>query len=449
MNYHKVLWQQGTLLAPHHLQLADRYYEAQHRSFRPHEWGLIELQIDHGALAQSRFQVRRCSAILPDGLRIDWDTQHGEEFPPPPSIPIEFPPGVERIGVWLTLPDTMESQRYLQRQREFVDELEPTNRRTVVIGQPNLAFVTSGQSLEGLVALKLAEVGRSVIGVPMVSEDYLPPSLTLSTTPFYSQLLDQLLGQLENKLRYLLKTQRKTLGSEWAACATLAQQLPVLHAMAAKGSLRLWHPAQLYHELVRLCGGLAVVGDELLPMPSYQHDDQRACFLALQARLRTLLGLLTPSLVQSYPLLPRAGFEDFVVWDGIMPALSDGKAKIYLELSGDFALQDFVPEVPSRGKLGGMTALDRALEGGWPGLPLEFVPAPPKLSASNGNAIYFRLRQESCPRSENGVQENDRLFELWSELRDRGRASFYLPQIFLGRRRPRVTMHVLKEGEER
>ncbi|HNO66811.1 MAG TPA: asparagine synthase (glutamine-hydrolyzing), partial [Tepidiformaceae bacterium] len=89
---------------------------------------------------------------------------------------------------------------------KFIDEFEPTNRRTIVIGQPNLAFVTSGQSLAGLVALKVAEVARSFTGVPAVCEDYLPPALTLSTTPFYGRLLDQLLGQLENKLRYLLKT---------------------------------------------------------------------------------------------------------------------------------------------------------------------------------------------------------------------------------------------------
>ena len=86
----KVVWSEGMLLQPQHLQQHDRYWQSQLENrvaaLRPYSWGFASLTIDEHQLALGKLALQSCTAVLPDGtpftLPADDDLQRlfGEKF---------------------------------------------------------------------------------------------------------------------------------------------------------------------------------------------------------------------------------------------------------------------------------------------------------------------------------------------------------------------------------
>ena len=65
MKWHrKVIWSEGMLLQPQHLQQHDRYLQAQLESrvasLRPYSWGFAHLKIDEAQLAFGKIALLSC-----------------------------------------------------------------------------------------------------------------------------------------------------------------------------------------------------------------------------------------------------------------------------------------------------------------------------------------------------------------------------------------------------
>ena len=70
--YRKIVWNEGMLLAPHHFQQWDNYYEellaSRLASIAPYEWGLLDFQANSEAVANGNVDLLRCRGVMPDGL---------------------------------------------------------------------------------------------------------------------------------------------------------------------------------------------------------------------------------------------------------------------------------------------------------------------------------------------------------------------------------------------
>ncbi len=57
----RIVWSEGMLISPQHLQQQDRYHEAllgeRLRALSPHAWGVVELALDERALERCRGQA--------------------------------------------------------------------------------------------------------------------------------------------------------------------------------------------------------------------------------------------------------------------------------------------------------------------------------------------------------------------------------------------------------
>ena len=73
--YRKIVWNEGMLLTPHHFQQWDNYHEellnSRVRSMMPYEYGVLDLQVNNEAIANSNFQITNCRAVMPDGLMVN------------------------------------------------------------------------------------------------------------------------------------------------------------------------------------------------------------------------------------------------------------------------------------------------------------------------------------------------------------------------------------------
>mgnify|MGYP003525692131 CR=1 FL=1 len=67
-----VVWNEGLLLTPQHLQQWARHLEGliaeRFRIHDPFAWGLTDLDLDHDGLANGRFTLLKCRLVLPDAV---------------------------------------------------------------------------------------------------------------------------------------------------------------------------------------------------------------------------------------------------------------------------------------------------------------------------------------------------------------------------------------------
>lgn len=448
--YSRVLWKNGTFLTPQHFQQSDRHLEALLRPHRALDWGIIDLQLDTTAVQQRRLGVRRLRALFPDGTPVnigrDRRTNRDGDDPPPPLQEFAFPSSQERLGVFLVLPEKLQDGRYVEEQIDIKDLFNPANQRAVLVGHKNLRFSFTGQSLEGLLSLQIAELERNAAGEITLHGEYVAPCLGLGASPFFLQLLERLLVRIESRLRDRAKFKDRP--EELGVLQLLSQEAPVLRSYLAPVQLESTHPSDLFRELLRLAGGLSVLAPNQSALPEYNHTDLGGCFRALEFELNALLGQATPTQLDVSTLRVRPGFEDNVVWDGTVPRHRPAAGeRLYLVLSGDFDYQRIVQELPTRAKLGGPKTLQLAMTNGWPGLRLLAEQTPHGLvgRGRGPSTAFFRLPTEQYPQAKNGNLDQDRTFDLWSEIFQEGKASLYVPDELLRRPLPQIDLVYIRD----
>ncbi|WP_312408019.1 type VI secretion system baseplate subunit TssK, partial [Pseudomonas rhodesiae] len=70
MQAYKVIWQEGMLLRPQHLQHNDRYYQQQLNQTRllgSDGWGFLTLHVDTQHLNLGKVVLTQASGMFPDG----------------------------------------------------------------------------------------------------------------------------------------------------------------------------------------------------------------------------------------------------------------------------------------------------------------------------------------------------------------------------------------------
>jgi type VI secretion system protein ImpJ len=67
----KIVWREGMLLRPQHLQQQDRYYQQKFNALlqtaAPCNWGFFSVEIDKQCLMMGKIVVSHASGVLPDG----------------------------------------------------------------------------------------------------------------------------------------------------------------------------------------------------------------------------------------------------------------------------------------------------------------------------------------------------------------------------------------------
>ena len=108
---HKVVWTEGLLMAPQHMQQQDLYYEAllcdRLDAVDPFNWGVLRIELDKKALSSNQVQLATFKGVLPDGVVLALDGKHAE-LPPSRMIGDHFPHTQQSLDVYLGLPDERE-----------------------------------------------------------------------------------------------------------------------------------------------------------------------------------------------------------------------------------------------------------------------------------------------------------------------------------------------------
>lgn len=104
-----VVWQQGTLITPQHLQHQDAHHHAQLAArlhgASPRNVGLVQLQVDALALQEGTVRLPCAMAIMPGGEVVQWhDTSNVHGAPPCRALPNPDAEPGNTLEVYLVLP---------------------------------------------------------------------------------------------------------------------------------------------------------------------------------------------------------------------------------------------------------------------------------------------------------------------------------------------------------
>jgi|GEM_PF-515618 len=301
-----VQWSEGMLLSPQHFQQSDIYWHAQAggrmAALNPDYWGLVSLRLDAKAWADGVLKLAQVSAILPDGLPVEFpldeESRHITlDLNDKELLPADGKP----LRIWLGSPcrtgdaarQDIGLQRYESRSGSLaVDENTGSNPISVPRLRANLTLIADRSVLSRYSAFPLLDVMRNADGHLQLGEFH-PPMLCLGASEFFSDLaretglvhrLGKLSKQVWDKLRELAdqvdeeNVDPATNGPNHLALArVLAQALAYFDVVATCPNS---HPRQAYHALALLVGQATALDTSPIPprLTAYCHEDCAAQF---------------------------------------------------------------------------------------------------------------------------------------------------------------------------
>jgi type VI secretion system protein ImpJ len=417
----RVVWSEGMLVSPQHLQQSDLYHEraldCRIAAATPLGWGITAVQIDAGALAADPVVVSRFAGVLPDGLPLDFKAGD-PEGPAARPIGANFPPALPALEVYLAVPKEREGvpsvagevppesrqaasraairTRFRSASRKIVDMTGEAADLTMAFAQRNLTVLYGNESLDDYDAIKISEIVRDAGGALMVSEAYIPPVLTISASPFLMGAVQRLLALMAAKQRQRSgeRAQRDSASIDFSAndvtrylqLSALNATIPYLFHAGRNGEVS---PRELYLFLIQSAGQLATFSADADPssFPPFVYTDLRSTFEELFA---LLTGLLRANLREACVRVPIEIHEGIHVGN-----MNDERIlkcqQFVLGAVSSLPMDQLGRELAGRAKIASWTQLPFLMRSAVRGVPIQVTHRPPAEVPVRPGVVYFLM----------------------------------------------------------
>jgi type VI secretion system protein ImpJ len=424
-----IFWGQGMFLQPQHFQQQDSYHEARLRGYLhwlyPFCWGVKSLVINEPALRNFRFEIEQCELVTWEGTILRYQ---GEALPSnarlvPRSFEQAIDPGGRPLGVYLGLKRRQweEDNVYLRRdsdrqaaaaekaRRYSLQELETPDLLAENGQNSSLQYLMHEVRLlfdqdaavhsEDYELVKIAEVLRAAEAEGAVlSRRYIPPSLSVHTSPVLAGMLKEIRDLLTAKGREFTEYKRQhriqtmEMGARETAYLLIMQMLnryiPLLHHHL---EVQETHPSVLYALLRQLVGELSTFSETISvlggPLPAYRHDQLWECFDAAIQVTKELLSELTKGPEYVVPLV----FDGEYFAANLERRFFEGNNHYYLSIKVDIPPRDLERLLTETGKVCSHEEMDALRQRALPGLMARYLEKPPEELPRRAHSSYFEL----------------------------------------------------------
>jgi type VI secretion system protein ImpJ len=418
----RVVWEEGMYLAPHHFQAQRRHFDEAVAlsvgALFAFPYGVAAAALDEEALRNGTLALRHARGMLPDGT--PFRVPDADPAPAPGALADRFSPARDGHVVHLALapwrgddanvaglpapeggaafaPAPAGEPRFVAVPHEVVDEVTGQDRATLHFAAKRLRLVLDDEVAAGDVTLPVARVRRDGAGRFAVDPAFVPPCVQLGASPRLVGLLQQVLGMLEAKAATLSAAPGagaapsayagNEVATRWLLHAVRSAEAPLRHLLATRTA----HPERLWIELSRLAGALCTFSltAQARDLPAYDHDDLTGSFAALERHLREHLDVVVAARALVQPLARVSE----VLWTAPVPdprAFEPG-ARWFLAARSAAGPVETAARVPQFAKACASKYVLELVRRAYPGMPLEFLPAPPPGIAPRTDAAYFEL----------------------------------------------------------
>jgi len=440
----RVVWSEGMLVSPQHLQQQDLYHERlmdeRIAAVTPYRWGVVSIEIDAGALGSDQLRVTKFVGILPDGLYAAFEGKDPEAAPVRP-IGEHFPPSQAACEIYLGVAKEREGvpsvateqataggpeatkaarARFRAASRSVSDLTGNAADLEMSFAHRNLVILFGDETRDDFETIKIAEIVRDGTGALLSNEAYIPPALRVDSSAFLMAGIRRLLSVMVSKQRQLAGDRRQRDGATIefnAADVTRFLQLsainggiPLLAYAATNGEIS---PTQLYLCLIQVVGQLATFSSEIEPwkLPVFNHTDLRGTFEELFARVTALLRTIRETYI-SVPLdLNQSVYVARLDEDRLTKA-----THYVLAVRSELPEEQLVQRLPGLCKIASQTQLAQVLRSAaTPGVPIQATHRPPIEIPVRAGVTYFQLNLQN---------------DYWRNILQEKVAAIYLPPPF-------------------
>jgi type VI secretion system protein ImpJ len=448
----RVVWSEGMLVAPQHLQQQDLYHERlldeRIAALAPYRWGVVSAEVDSGALGGDQVRLTRFVGILPDGSYVAFESGD-PECPPARPIGTHFHPTSPFCDLYLGLPKEREGvpsisteqtaipgsgssastsstkasrARFRSVSRNIADLTRNVADLSMTFAQRNTAILFGDEPRDDFDAIKVAEIVRDGRGALLVNETYIPPTMRIDSAPFLMSGVRRLLALMVTKQRALAGDRRQRDGARiefnaaditrFLQLSTINTAIPILTYAMSNGELT---PNQLYLTLVQVAGQLATFSTEVDPskLPIYSYLDLRATFEELFARVTALLQTTIRETYLTVALEVKDGVHSGRLDDDRLLSAPE----YVLAVRSDVPETELAQRLPALCKIASVAQLPRLIRSASTrGVPIQVTYRPPSEIPVRSGTTYFSLM----------LQQND----YWKGVLQDRQISIYLPPPF-------------------
>ncbi|MFN3357080.1 MAG: type VI secretion system baseplate subunit TssK [Pseudomonas sp.] len=406
MQVHKVIWQEGMLLRPQHLQHNDRYYHQQlnrSRLLARDGWGFLTLEVDVQYLNMGKVVVNQVSGVFPDGSLFELNS----EMEP---LMLQVPVNTCGQAVYLTLPLAIGTQpevrqqehsdvlaRYVSYETQIGDSnVGADSRCQINCARPNLRLVLGEQPCGPLhVRLQVAQVLDSTreAGVRL-DADFVPTFIYLQNVGYVSSCVKEVISLLATRGDAIAARIQGNGGSAGAQVGDFLMlqminrtELVLRHYL----SQRQVRPEALYRELLSILGELstfAIDNKRAHVEGCYLHDDQGASFRGLMEGVRKVLSSVLEQHALELPLEPRQ-------YGVLVCPVSDlkllGSATFVLAAAAQCDSQALRDRLPAHLKIGPVERIRELVNLHLAGIKVKALPVAPRQIPFHADKTYFML----------------------------------------------------------
>lgn len=405
----KVVWSEGMLLQPQHLQQHDRFLQAQLEArvgaLRAYGWGFSRFELDEQHLALGKVALKTFSGVLPDGTPV------GLPFDEMP-LPLEIPAEARNMTVVLALPtqrhgvaevDDRPSAENFARHRAVEYEAWDSNgldsSALMTVGKQRLRLAFANDVADAYTSLGVAQViERRADKRVVLDPEYCPPCLEVNAAPLLVNFLEELLGLLHQRSEAMAMRLSQTGGSgaaeisDFLLLQVLNRSEPLIRHLASMTGL---HPEALYRVLAPLAGELATFtrpDKRSATYPVYRHAALAESFAPLMVDLRRSLATVIDARAVQIPLEERQfGIRVAVVPDPQLLRSATFVLAVHAQMPAEAVRSGFPPQV----KIGSVEKIRDLVNLQLPGIALRPLPVAPRQLPFHAGFTYFELDRAS------------------------------------------------------
>lgn len=441
----RVIWSEGMLLSPQHFQQETLYHErllaARLNAIHPHNWGVVEVEIEHGLLAAGKLRVRKFIGVLPGGLPLAFEPGK-RAGPAARTIEKDYVSAGESLEIFLGLrreregaanvgsPDDEEpAARFTTVEREVRDLNDArTQQVAVTFARVNVELLLGEEANGDYDSIQIGELLRTAQGDLEISETFVPPCLRIGASPFIMAGCRSVLELITTRQKALQETTREATASAsdlsgtdllaFLHLSTINAMVPVVRHLTAAPMISPW---QAYLALIQVTGALSTYSAETEPaaLPELDYQDLGATFGQLFDRIAELLASTVVKKVEKIEKVEKVELKLFR--NGVMVGPIEGdkiRESRFFILTAKPLKPEVIPEkmssdVPKLSKIGAKGNIKSLIQTANNGVPLQLTREPPPEVPVREGVICFQLDVED---------------DYWQSILDERNIALFIPK---------------------